>query len=263
MSSKKTILFLTLCCFLIIACSYSTELPTGTSASPRATLVTTPASELVTKESEKVVDKVPATLLPSFEILNKHPKLDCLNKTMDVFIDIFGIWVISTKSAPENYVLHTANVLAEFIDNDLDGIPDDTDVLKYLVENNYVVPVWTTSIRTDFWKQARGTYCEDNIGMAASMYYDEDQWALGGIKKTGTWDGNLEEVWHVISRGWYGTYPQAFGNQDDINDTSRLRESMDTARGGKFDTVPSKYPDNTMIRPVNTIAKFLNIFTGP
>ena len=88
-----------------------------------------PKVVFVTKEVsvEKVVEKVPATLLPSFEILNKHPKLDCLNKTMDVFIDIFGIWIISTKSAPENYVLHTANVLAEFIDNDLDGIPDDCD----------------------------------------------------------------------------------------------------------------------------------------
>ena len=35
--------------------------------------------------------------LPTFEIINKYPnpKLNCLNKTMDVFIDVFGIWVIS------------------------------------------------------------------------------------------------------------------------------------------------------------------------
>jgi len=177
----------------------------------------------------------------TFEIVNKHPKLDCLNKTMDVFIDVFGIWIISTKSAPENYVLHTANILAEFIDNDLDGIADDANVLKHLVENNYVVPVWTSSIREEFWKQSQGTYCEDNIGMAASMYFDEDQWALGGIKETGIWDTNLEEVWHVISYGWYQSYPQSFGNQDD---TSRLREAMDMARGGEFYEIPNKYPED-------------------
>ena len=173
-----------------------------------------------------------------FEALSKHPKLNCLNKTMDVVIDVFGVWVISTKSAPEKYVLHTANVLAEFIDNDSDGIPDDVDVLKHLVEDNYVVPVWTTSERSDFWQKARGTYCEDNIGMAASMYYDEDQWALGGIKKEGTWDTNLEEVWHVVTRGWSGTYPEAFG----VEKPSLLTEAMDVARGGYFENIPSTYP---------------------
>ena len=176
--------------------------------------------------------------LPTFEILNEHPKLNCLNKTMDVFIDIFGVWVISTKFAPENYVLHTANVLAEFIDNDSDGIPDDADVLKYLVENNYVVPVWTTRDRSDFWTKARGTYCEDNIGMAASMYYDEDEWALGGIKNKGTWDTNLEEVWHVVTRGWSWAYPEAFS----VEKPSLLTDAMDIARGGYFEDVPSQYP---------------------
>ena len=262
-----TYIFLAGLILLLVGCGESRTINhIDATAEARIDSIPTPTPQIVIQEVikevlvevtvEKVVEKVPSTLLPSFEILNKHPKLDCLNKTMDVFIDIFGIWVISTKSAPENYVLHTANVLAEFIDNDLDGMPDDADVLKYLVENNYVVPVWTTSIRTDFWKQARGTYCEDNIGMAASMYYDEDQWALGGIEKTGTWDTNLEEVWHVISQGWYETYPQAFGNQDDINDTSRLREAMDIARGGKFDTVPSKYPDDAWYKYYDSTCEY-------
>mgnify|MGYP001393837277 CR=1 FL=1 len=179
---------------------------------------------------------------PIFEVASEHTTIDCLNAVMDVFIDVFGIYVISTQSAPRDYVVHTANILAEFIDNDLDGVPDDPAVLAYLLENNYVVPVWTTEIRETFWERARGTFCEDHTGMAASMYYDEDEWAIGGIKQSGTWDGNLEEVWHVVSRGWYGAYPEAFGNDEDINKTSLLREAMNVARGGRFDTVPSKYP---------------------
>mgnify|MGYP001265274788 FL=1 len=180
---------------------------------------------------------------PVFEVVNEHTTIDCLNAVMDVFIDVFGIYVISTQSAPRDYVVHTANILAEFIDNDLDGVPDDPAVLAYLLENNYVVPVWTTEIRETFWERARGTFCEDHTGMAASMYYDEDEWAIGGIKQSGTWDVNLEEVWHVVSRGWYGAYPEAFGNDfEDINKTSLLREAMNVARGGRFDSVPSKYP---------------------
>jgi hypothetical protein len=99
------------------------------------------------------------------------------------------------------------------------------------------VPVWSVSDRENFWENARGSYCEDNIGMAASMYYDEDQWAIGGIQKTGQWDTNLEEVWHVVSAGWYEVYPKYFGNKE-----SMLHEAMDKARGGKFVEVPSKYP---------------------
>jgi hypothetical protein len=74
--------------------------------------------------------------------------------------------------------------------------------------------------------------------MAASMYYDEDQWALGGIKKKGTWDTNLEEVWHVVTRGWSGTYPEAFSAEK----PSLLTDAMDVARGGFFEKVPSRYP---------------------
>ena len=244
-----TYIFLAGLILLLVGCGESRTINhIDATAEARIDSIPTPTPQIVIQEVikevlvevtvEKVVEKVPSTLLPSFEILNKHPKLDCLNKTMDVFIDIFGIWVISTKSAPENYVLHTANVLAEFIDNDSDGIPDDVDVLKHLVEDNYVVPVWTTSERSDFWQKARGTYCEDNISMAASMYYDEDQWALGGIKKNGTWDTNLEEVWHVVTRGWSGTYPEAFS----VAKPSLLTDAMDVARGGYFEKVPSKYP---------------------
>tara|TARA_Y100000590_G_scaffold470557_1_gene666318 strand:- start:2209 stop:2505 length:297 start_codon:yes stop_codon:yes gene_type:complete len=98
-----------------------------------------------------------------------------MNVEMNMFIGVFGMYVIAPDAAPRDYVIHTANILAQHIDNDEDGILDDADVLQHLVENNYVVPVWTTHDREDFWKEARDTYCEDNTSMRASMYYDEDE----------------------------------------------------------------------------------------
>ncbi|MFL2647245.1 MAG: hypothetical protein ACJ0KD_07305, partial [Dehalococcoidia bacterium] len=81
----------------------------------------------------------------NFQILDRHPdpKLDCINDSMDVFIDVFGVVVIATNSAPLPYVVHTAGVLAQFLDNDEDGVPDEPNVLDKLVEGNYVVPVWS------------------------------------------------------------------------------------------------------------------------
>jgi len=174
-----------------------------------------------------------------FEVFDKHPTIGCLNENMDVFINVFGLYVISNQSFAPDHAMHTANILAEYIDNDLDGTPDDLAVLSHLQGQNYVVPVWTKDIRRQFWEDARGTFCEDNISMAASLY-DDDDWAIGGIKYTGTFDGNLEEVWHVVSRGWYAAYPEYFGNSFDTE--SILTQAMDIARGGKFYDTPSEYP---------------------
>ena len=81
----------------------------------------------------------------------------------------------------------------------------------------------------------RGTYCEDNVGTAASMYYLEDQWAIGGLDVAGQWDVNLEEIWHVVSKGWYAVYPDEFGDEwEQEGFTSKLMEAMDVARGGSF-----------------------------
>ena len=182
---------------------------------------------------------------PTLEVLSQHPTVDCMNEAFDKFIDVFGMFVVASPNAPLAYVEHTANVLAEYIDNDADGIPDDQAVLDVLVNGNFVVPVWTESDRVSFWDNARGTYCEDNTGMAASMYYEYDEWALGGIEAAGTWDGNLEEVWHVVSIGWYATYPEYFGDEPGV---SRLTEAMDTARGGQFLTIPSTYPAGSWYR---------------
>ena len=184
----------------------------------------------------------PSVSTPNLLVLSEHPQISCLNDVFSVFIDVFGVYVVAPSSAPLEFVAHSANGLAQYIDNDADGVPDDLAVLEHLVSHNFVVPVWTTATREAFWENVRGTYCENNTGMAASMYYDEDEWALGGIKTAGTWDGNLEEIWHVVSVGWYASYPDYFG--DSLTVSSMLTDAMDVARGGRFFSIPERYPEN-------------------
>ena len=178
---------------------------------------------------------------PNFEIMSEHPSNECLNEGFDKFVSVFGLYVAGVPEATSAFVLHTANVLAQYIDNDEDGDPDDPEVLRVLVGGNYIVPVWTESDMESLWGRIEGRSCVDDIGMAASMYIDEDEWALGGIEATGIWDTNLEEVWHVVSMGWYEAHPEYFG------DTSRshLGEAMDAARGGNFESIPSPYPEGS------------------
>jgi len=107
------------------------------------------------------------------------------------FIDVFGVYLVATPDAPKSYIDHSANVLAEYLDNDGDGVPDDSAVTDFLAESNFIVPVWTESDRESFFDETRGTYCEDNVGTAASMYYLTDTWAIGGLDVAGQWDANL------------------------------------------------------------------------
>lgn len=172
-----------------------------------------------------------------FKILDKHPVYGCINSEMGVFIEVFGMYVIATDGAPDEYVIHTANVLAQYIDNDEDGNPDDPSVLNYLVKNNVVVPVWREKDRA-----FEDTKCGRNFRFGASMWYDEDKWAIGGIQKTGDWDANLEEVWHIVTIGWEATYPESFGAQMEYPKSSLLTSALDVARGGHFADAPSQYP---------------------
>lgn len=209
------------------------------------------SAQIVVESSEKEEQSVDSednstsTLSDEFtaELLAEHP-FDCLNQELDVFVNVFGIYVISHSSIPRKYIEHSANVVAEFIDNDADGVVDDPEVHRFLVDNNYVVPVWTEELRERVFPSLRGTFCEDNLGWAASMYFGEDSWAFGGVREAGSWDTNLEEIWHVLSMGWYHTYPESFGDEPG----SRLADAMDSARGGQFRTVPESYPESAWYR---------------
>ena len=48
-------------------------------------------------------------------------------------VDVFGLRVLSTSSVSDAKVLHTANVLAEYLDNDENGTVDQPEVLTKLL----------------------------------------------------------------------------------------------------------------------------------
>ena len=48
-------------------------------------------------------------------------------------VDVFGVKVFATKECDDRKVLHAAAVLAEYLDNDEDGRPDNPDVIRKLL----------------------------------------------------------------------------------------------------------------------------------
>ena len=143
-------------------------------------------------------------------------------------VEVFGVNVYATAAAPDDKVLHAANVLAEYLDNDEDGIPDNRKIVDAMVSKDatliaaknredlqaYDVPfpswqnVWTDNIRPN------------------------------GVD--GLYDEALEEVLHLITDyGWEGAYPSVFGRERGTD----AAMASEAARGGYFEEVPEKYPD--------------------
>jgi len=40
-------------------------------------------------------------------------------------IDVFGIKILATSGTPDEKIIHAGNILAQYLDNDEDGIPDN------------------------------------------------------------------------------------------------------------------------------------------
>jgi len=192
----------------------------------------------VTKTQNTITTKTNSSSKNSgLQVLDEH-EFECMYETFDKFVNVFGIYVAGTNKATIEKVLHTAGVFAQYLDNDEDGLPDDPKISSYLSKYNFIVPVWSEEDFENFDQTRNGTPCQ-NISLGASMYIEYDKWAIGGIQKTGQWDTNLEEVWHIVSAAWYEVYPKYFGGNDSL-----LLRAMNKARGGIFDTIPSTYPKN-------------------
>ena len=52
-------------------------------------------------------------------------RLDPLRKSSRKYVNVFGAHVFATEKTPDSKVLHAATILAEYLDNDEHGKPDN------------------------------------------------------------------------------------------------------------------------------------------
>ena len=64
---------------------------------------------------------------------------------LDVFtkhVDVLGLHVFAKSNVSDSRVLHCANILAQWLDNDEDGVPDNSAVHQNLVDNYASMLMW-------------------------------------------------------------------------------------------------------------------------
>ncbi len=147
-------------------------------------------------------------------------------------VEIFGLHIYATDSVPDEILLHAANEMAEYLDNDEDGKPDNQKIMDVLLEEKMAVVM--TGTYEEFESMDKDNLPE---GSAQDLYADETH--PNGAAE-GIFDASLEEILHPITGiGWAKALPEVFG----LTAESKLAKIMDKARGGHFEEVPETYPE--------------------
>lgn len=147
------------------------------------------------------------------------------------FTSVFGISLYATAATSSSDLAHAARVMAEYLDNDENGIPDNQLIVDKMVERGATMLIAASASEMEpLFDQI------PESGAFQDLYASE---IFPNGASSGQFDATLEEVLHLITHvGFAGVYPSEFGEQSG----SVIADAMDIARGGHFETIPSSYP---------------------
>ena len=159
------------------------------------------------------------------------------SRTFSKRVDVFGIPVYATAGTPDSKVLHAANVLAQYLDNNADGEPDHAQVHAMMKKKKAAMMMAATE--RSFERLDVHRYIPERIWDAMVMQGLFGEETLPGWTRRGRFDATLEEVLHLITHAGYAhVYPEVFGEKPG----TQIAKAMDQARGGHFRRVPRSYP---------------------
>ena len=160
----------------------------------------------------------------------------------DKYVNVFGVHIFASQTTPEDKFSHAAGVLAQYLDNNADGVPDNTLVLSQLVSRNVFIIMPGTEAEME--RIEMEPVEEAGYQFGQGLYGEEtkpDFLVDGKINAPDGhyYDGALEEILHPITQhGYANAYPEVFGEVRG----SILAKCMDAARGGYFEQVPKGGP---------------------
>ncbi len=166
---------------------------------------------------------------PNFTIVSNT---DSGFSAMSKKVVVFGIPIYAVAGVDDIRLLHAANIMAQYLDNDEDGTVDNQLVLDAMIANNAFMFMWENESDLEYFDPPIGTVGQD-LGNDETL----PVWHTNG--HVGRFDATIEEVFHIITHAGYAhVYPTVFGEEAGTT----LSNAMDIARGGNFTTIPDPYP---------------------
>ncbi len=153
-------------------------------------------------------------------------ELAVFRKQFTYYLNVFG-----TATTPPAKLRHAAVILAEYLDNDEDGKPDNPKVLATMIQRNAFLFMTAN-------ERALGRLDHD-VFQDAGFHHGQGQFATEINPGGDEFDASLEEVLHLVTHEGYAyAYPEVFGDRSGTT----LAKCLDQARGGHFKRVPRRYP---------------------
>jgi len=163
---------------------------------------------------------------------------------------VFGVDIYAVAGVEDVKLLHAANLLAQYLDNNEDGTIDNQLVLDKMLENKAFIIMWKTE--ADFPSNPPAGRLGQDLGN------DETNPSFVANGRTGTYDAALEEVLHIVNNAGHSfAYPSALGQ----NAGSDLANAMDIARGGQFMSIPNPYPSGAWYTYDDATCEYANCQT--
>jgi hypothetical protein len=146
---------------------------------------------------------------------------------------VFGVSIYAVEDVDDNNLLHVANVVAQFIDNNEDTEPDYPKIQESLKKLGSFITIGKSP--SDF-KDA------DLSGFVGYNLLEEEihsQFVSNG--RQGQFDKSLEVASKLLySNGYSKVLPTSFAPLVG----SEISRAVDQARGGRFSTIPTEYPEH-------------------
>ena len=125
-------------------------------------------------------------------------------------VDVLGLHVYANAQTPDTKVLHTANILAQWIDNDEDGTPDDAVVHQKLLSLHASMIMWNTE--NQFENSGFEETIPDDVFDTTVLQLQFGLETNPGYPGNQQFDATLEETLHLVTWGGYSrVYPSVFG----------------------------------------------------
>lgn len=176
------------------------------------------------------IDPVAVSTPPDLKITTVPEKMSEFQKHFSQYTSVFGVHVLATRGVSTDKVRHVAAVLAEYLDNDEDGVADDPKVVEAMAGRQMGMVLFGSE---------REMERLDRSGIDQLGYHHLQGQFAEETKPPGEFDATIEEVLHLVTTGYGEAYPRIFGPRPG----TELGDCLDRARGGRFGAVPRRYPE--------------------
>ena len=111
-------------------------------------------------------------------------------------VDVFGISIYATSTTSDEKILHAAAVMAEYLDNDEDGLPDNLEVMDALLRSEAALTMKKTEDEYvgEEWRKLRREYLPS--GPKQGLYDEE---TIPNAREKVVFDASLEEILHLLT----------------------------------------------------------------